>query len=385
MANPIKLDLNESQRSDLEQIRDHHTKPYMRERAAALLKIASGCSGRDVALNGLHKARDPDTIYKWVRRYQAAGVEGLQSRQGRGRKAAFSPRYPDEARATAAILMVVRREPRLFGHRQSRWSLERILATCDWLNLGTSGGLSALLKRLGIRYKRARSYIHSPDPDYDARMSYLRQCHRRAWDKPQSYVFLYLDEFTYHRQPTLASAYEARGHHQALALRSHKSDTQCRGIGALNAITGQVTYRQYSQIKLRHLSDFYAAIRDDYPEADTIYVAQDNWPIHVHPDVVVRLQHQQSPFWPHVPATWPAKPRARAVQDDLPIQLVFLPTYASWLNPIEKLWRWVRQDVVHLHPFSDDWLSLKQAVLDFMHAFTSGSTELLHYVGLLPN
>lgn len=281
--------------------------------------------------------------------------------------------------------MVVRREPRLFGHDQSRWSLERILATCEWLNLGTSGGLSALLKRLGIRYKRARSYVHSPDPDYDARMSYLTQCHMRAWYEPQRYVFVYLDEFTYHRQPTLASAYEACGHHQALAHRSHKSDTQCRGIGALNAITGQVTYRQYSKIKLHHLSDFYAAIRDDYPQADTIYVAQDNWPIHVHPDVVVRLQQQHSPFWPHVPATWPAKPRASAVHDDLPIQLVFLPTYASWLNPIEKLWRWVRQEVLHLHPFSDDWQSLKQAVFDFMQSFTSGSTELLRYVGLLPN
>lgn len=91
MANPITLELNERQQRELEHIRDHHAKPYMRERAAALLKIASGRSGRDVALNGLHKERDPDTIYKWVRRYQAAGIEGLQSRHGRGRKAAFSP------------------------------------------------------------------------------------------------------------------------------------------------------------------------------------------------------------------------------------------------------------------------------------------------------
>jgi transposase len=63
----------------------------MRERAAAMLKVANGHSGRDVALNGLYKERDPDTIYSWVRRYQAEGVPGLIIRQGRGRKAAFSP------------------------------------------------------------------------------------------------------------------------------------------------------------------------------------------------------------------------------------------------------------------------------------------------------
>jgi len=279
--------------------------------------------------------------------------------------------------------MVVRREPRLFGHRQSRWSLEAILETCDWLKLNTAGSLSRLLKRLGICFKRARAHVHSPDPNYDAKVSYLTLCRMRAWYEPERYVFLYLDEVTYTRQPTLERAYEARGHHQALAQRSHKSDTQFRGIGALNALTGQVTYRQHSKIRLANLSNFYAAIRDDYPNAEIIYVAQDNWPIHVHPDVVVRLQEQQSPFWPKVPGNWPDEARARAVRDELPIQMVFLPTYASWLNPIEKLWRWLRQDVLHLHRLSDDWQALKQAVWDFMQLFASGSTELLHYVGLL--
>ena len=122
--------------------------------------------------------------------------------------------------------MIVRREPRLFGHRQSPWSLATILARCDWLKLETIGGLSALLKRLGIRFKRARSYVHSPDPDYEAKVSYLLLCRMRACYDPQRYVFLYLDEVTYTRQPTLDRAYEARGHHQALAHRSHKSDAQ---------------------------------------------------------------------------------------------------------------------------------------------------------------
>ncbi len=136
----------------------------------------------------------------------------------------------------------------------------------------------------------------------------------RAGYEPQRDVFLYLDEVTYNRQPTRERAYGACGHQQPLAYRSYKTDRQFGGIGALNAITGQVTYRQHDKIKLHHRSDFYAAIRDDYPAAEVIYGAQDNGPVHVHPDVVIRLQEQHSPFWAQVAGNWSDQPRAKAIQ-----------------------------------------------------------------------
>ena len=281
---------------------------------------------------------------------------------------------------------MVRREPRLLGHAQSRWTLDAIAQTCDWLRVSTAGGLWRVLDRLGIRYKRARSYVHSPDAAYDAKLSVLQLCLLRAWYQPESYVFLYQDEFTYYQQPSLARAYEIQGHRQPLAYRSYKSDTQFRVVAALNAISGQVTYRQSSKIDLRQLSDFYAAVRADYPTAKEIYVAQDNWPVHFHPDVLARLQPQAFfPQPPKLPPNWPKQPGPKAVRDQLPIRLLLLPTYASWLNPIEKLWRWLQQDVLHLHRLSDDWQALKLAVANFLDGLTDGSLELLRYVGLLPN
>ncbi|PSQ80567.1 MAG: hypothetical protein BRD40_04310 [Bacteroidetes bacterium QS_1_65_9] len=91
MATSLTLDLSEKQHQTLTRLRDHHDKPYVRERAAALLKIADGRSGRWVALNGLHQRRDPDTVYGWFHRYQEEGTDGLFVREGRGRKPAFSP------------------------------------------------------------------------------------------------------------------------------------------------------------------------------------------------------------------------------------------------------------------------------------------------------
>src|SRR4030042_1063994 len=94
MPNPLKIELTDAQRAELEDVRDHHPLPYMRERAAAILKIAQGFSGRETALNRLLKPHWPDTIYEWVVRYLAEGIQGLQIRPGRGRKGAFSPSLP---------------------------------------------------------------------------------------------------------------------------------------------------------------------------------------------------------------------------------------------------------------------------------------------------
>ena len=111
MAKPLVLVLTPTQRTDLEWARDKHPYPYVRERAAALLKVADGQSGRQVAQHGLLKPRWPDTLYAWVARFKAEGLKGLLVRAGRGRKPAWSPRYPDALSAREGLLHVVRRAP----------------------------------------------------------------------------------------------------------------------------------------------------------------------------------------------------------------------------------------------------------------------------------
>lgn len=91
MPKVIHLELSEGEREILEKVRSHDVRPYMREKAAAILKIAEGRVASQVAETGLLKAHDPDVIYRWLKRWQAQGIEGLEVGKGRGRKAAFSP------------------------------------------------------------------------------------------------------------------------------------------------------------------------------------------------------------------------------------------------------------------------------------------------------
>src|SRR5439155_16236595 len=181
-------------------------------------------------------------------------------------------------------------------------------------------------------------------------------------------------------------AYEEKGRYQPLAERSYHSDTLTRIVASMEHFSGQVVYLRASRIGLSQLVEFYQKLRHSYPDAECIYVVQDNWPVHVHPDVLVALQPQTTQWLRRVPPNWPLVPSAAAVRKwgrlQLPIQAVPLPTYASWLNPIEKLWRWLKQEVLHLHRLADDLPLLRAAIDRFLDRFAFGSDQLLRYVGL---
>jgi hypothetical protein len=83
------LSLTETERQVLGEYRDHDPHPQVRERCAALLKVADGKSAHDVAQHGLLKARDPDTVYGWLNVYQAEGIKGLLSCLHGGKRRSF--------------------------------------------------------------------------------------------------------------------------------------------------------------------------------------------------------------------------------------------------------------------------------------------------------
>lgn len=94
MPKTYHITLTDQQRQELEKARQRHPKPYVRERAAAILKVASGLSLRQVAYNGLLKRHAPETVKVWCERSLADGLSGLIIQSGRGRKPAFSPSEP---------------------------------------------------------------------------------------------------------------------------------------------------------------------------------------------------------------------------------------------------------------------------------------------------
>jgi hypothetical protein len=77
MSQRRTLPLTAEQRDALRHHRDHDCRPYVRERCAALLKVADGHAAHAVARTGLLRVRDPDTVYAWLNHYQEDGLPGL--------------------------------------------------------------------------------------------------------------------------------------------------------------------------------------------------------------------------------------------------------------------------------------------------------------------
>lgn len=249
-----------------------------------------------------------------------------------------------------------------------------------------------MLHRLGIVYKRARQYIHSPDPNYFDKLTDVEKAMQQAKNNPGRVVTLFMDQVTVWLQPTVAQGYEHKGHSQPLARLSPHSNLQIRVVGGLDSHSARVVYLR-GRVSTTQLVHFYIKVRETYPDAKRIYVVMDNWPVHVHPDVLVALEPQQSQWveWLRlrVPANWPTQPSKLAQRKwgelQLPIQLVPLPTYASWTNPIEKLWRKMRQERLHMHWLADDVAAVRSCIDSFLDQYQDGSAELLRYVGLAPS
>jgi len=243
----------------------------------------------------------------------------------------------------------------------SRWSLRTIRASVDALADYSLSGVWRLLQRLHVQRRPLRDHLSSPDPDDCAKVAHLERCLRAAVRWPQEVVLLFLDEMGYDRWPAVAPDWQTVTP-EATDRQVHKAgptNRQQRLIGALNALTGQVQYLDNYVVGRQQVSAFYRRLDQVYAAARRIYVVQDNWSIHSHDDV-------------------------RATLGQLPrIKPVWLPTYAPWLNPIEKLWHWLRRTVLRAHRSADDWSQLRQQVNAFLDQFAHGSPALLRYVGLV--
>jgi transposase len=241
------------------------------------------------------------------------------------------------------------------GPVPSRWTLRTIRASVEWLTEYTLSGVWRVLQTSGLGLRASCARLFSPDPDYRSKVWRLHRCLRDAARHPDTVVALFLDEFGYQRWPEVAPTW---GLEAAVAQRAGNNQ-QWRTIGALNALTGQVNYLDGYIVGRQQVSLFYTQLHRAYPAADRLFVIQDNWNIHTHPDVLTALAR-----YPRITPVW-------------------LPTYAPWLNPIEKLWRWVRQDILKMHRWVEDWPRVKQRVHDFLDQFAHGSPDLLRYVGLV--
>lgn len=258
------------------------------------------------------------------------------------------------------MLALVRRAPRLAGVDRGRWTLAGLGRAVGWLRGRAPGTVRRVLRRLGVAYKRGRRYVHSPDPAYAAKLAAVTAAQALARANPGAVALLYADEFTYRRRPSVAAAWAPAGADLPRADQGWTGDRTRRVAACLDALTGRLLWWQRARFDRRTLGRFFRAVAAAYPAAEVLYLALDNWPVHFHPDLLAALA-------------------------GTPIVLLPLPTYAPWTNPVEKVWRRLTQEALHLHDLRDDWGAVQAAVERALARFAADPAGLLRYAGLGPD
>jgi transposase len=134
--------------------------PRLRTRAQMILLAAE--QGLKVPQIARIVRESEATVLRWLKRYRAEGIEGLQDAPRPGRPSPMTEAYQAE------LLAAVRRRPRSLGLPFSLWTLQRLV---DYLAEQTGIRVSdetvrRALKRAGIVLSRPQHQISSPDPDY---------------------------------------------------------------------------------------------------------------------------------------------------------------------------------------------------------------------------
>src|SRR5262249_2586170 len=114
--------LEPAQRVDLEEIRNRDPRPYMRERAAALLKIADG-----LPVPGWRATADSN---RTIRPHSPAGSTLPEPPTSPPRTPPAGGGFPPEHPARQPVLEPIHPSPELFGAARSRWTLALLQALC---------------------------------------------------------------------------------------------------------------------------------------------------------------------------------------------------------------------------------------------------------------
>jgi DDE superfamily endonuclease len=201
--------------------------------------------------------------------------------------------------------------------------------------------------------------VHCPDLLYDLKLVRIRAAYQQMHEHPTRVVLLYLDEHLVGRYPTVARCSSSTGSPGMEARQYAGYDSMLRIVGCLDAESLAVIAKRYGSVNVDTFLTFLQLVEKQYPDAEVLSIALDNWSVHIHERVLPALQARQSK-----------------------IQLLFQPTYAPWTNPIEKVWLRFNEDVSHMHPHWAKWQPWRLRIDDCIAQVRPPSQAMLQATGM---
>ncbi|MFF5265284.1 IS630 family transposase [Actinomadura viridis] len=219
------------------------------------------------------------------------------------------PRTISDA-ARRRICLIARCCPRDLELPFSTWSLsklaEHLVATGVVASISRES-VRRILREGGIGWQATKTWKTSSDPDFMPKMAAVLDLYDNP--PPEGRVVC-VDEFgPLNLQPRPGRTWRPEGAPARQRATFHRYGGVRHMLAALDLATGKMVYRIRQRKRWREFLAFLKVLRERWP-GQKLYLILDNFSPHKHPHV-----------------------RRWAADND--VELVFLPTYASWLNWIE--------------------------------------------------
>lgn len=253
---------------------------------------------------------DERTVRNWLDAYEAEGCKGLEDAPRSGRPRCTTPDQD------SLIAQVVEKGPSILGCLLSVWTVAALSAHLVKQGIQIkSATLRRRLHELDFRWRRPRLAVMRRDPEGSVRMQRIA---KKIWEATPETSILLGDETKMQHLPVLRAMWMRIA--RQFRIPTPEDNKHFFIFGALNILTGGWTYSFFDKQNRWSFITFLEQILLAYPVGPIILIL-DNARYHTAQDVMKWLAEH-----PRMTVLW-------------------LPRYAPELNPVDKIWWYLKQKV----------------------------------------
>lgn len=213
-------------------------------------------------------------------------------------------------------------------------------------------GIHALLHRLGFKYKETTSFPCKMDPVEQADFKeFYEDCLENL---PANSVLGFIDGVHPQHNTKTTKAWIKEGEKKFIPSNTGRKRLNINGF--YDPLSQEGVFLESETLNTQSSLAFFRKLEQSYPTASSIYAICDKAPYYFNTEVQTYLEGSR-------------------------VELIFLPTYSPNLNLIERLWKFMRKEVINTK-FYEKFKDFKAAVTGFLENLADYKDELKSFVGV---
>lgn len=310
--------------------------PRSRERYQALYLIGRGLTNANQWAKTIKRCKQ--TVLEWIHQYNSSGPTTIAYQHSGGRATKLTE--SEQKQLSDTVKQDKPRDHQLPGYgwnlkKLKRWVESQLKRTISRTTL------RSYLKRAGLSWKKSKKVLGKANPK--KRAEFVEQFQSLFEQVCQEEIrLIYIDEVHLHQDMDLGYRWSAVGEADWVSSYCPPLKNRLNWYGAYDFTNAQCLIWQQGACNSEHTVAFLQRLAQwkPQPHQQTVII-WDNAPWHS-PAAIVRQEAERLGF-----------------------KLVCLPSYSPDLNPIEGLWKWMREELTQHHCYKYLY-QLERACLEFI-------------------